>query len=268
MWSECLARLVTFGRSFRRWQSEPDGKFKVAVPPGCPYGKRADVRGFRTDFTRDVTVEPGETIDVGEVKLQKNGDGDKCLPTPGRQAILRRSPLAAPIVSPQEGVGPQNASHQRAWAPLCHQLMRLLRHPDSGSRERSASAQGLDLLLALRPLRAQRSCDEQRAQCRFWSGDGKRHRTEKCGVKTGAVSRDIRETQERESACVVPHARAFMLSRASVSPLDGVCKSTSPCMVSTPAAFRCTRCHDRRRVVPLQNRSGDGHPHALGRSLE
>jgi hypothetical protein len=41
-----------------------------------------------------------------------------------------------------------------------------------------------------------------------------------------------------------PHARALMLSRASVSPLDGVCKSTSPCMVSTPAAFRCTRCHD------------------------
>ncbi len=51
--------------------SEPDGKFKVAVPPGCPYGLRADVRGFRTDFTRDVTVEPGKTIDVGEVKLQK-----------------------------------------------------------------------------------------------------------------------------------------------------------------------------------------------------
>jgi beta-lactamase regulating signal transducer with metallopeptidase domain len=51
--------------------SEPDGNFKVAVPPGCPYGVRADVRGFRTGFTRDLTVEPGKTVDVGEIKLQK-----------------------------------------------------------------------------------------------------------------------------------------------------------------------------------------------------
>ncbi len=45
VWSECLARLVTFGRSFRRLRAST-GKFKVAVPPGCPYGLRADVRGF------------------------------------------------------------------------------------------------------------------------------------------------------------------------------------------------------------------------------
>ncbi|HEV3298230.1 MAG TPA: M56 family metallopeptidase [Planctomycetaceae bacterium] len=51
--------------------SEPDGNFKVAVPPGCPYGLRADVRGLRTGFTRDLTVEPSKTIDVGEIKLER-----------------------------------------------------------------------------------------------------------------------------------------------------------------------------------------------------
>jgi hypothetical protein len=54
-------------------------------------------------------------------------------------------------------------------------------------RENDPLARRLDLLLALRPLRARRGCDEQRAQCRFWSGNGKRHRAEKCGVKAGAI---------------------------------------------------------------------------------
>ena len=35
-----------------------------------------------------------------------------------------------------------------------------------------------------------------------------------------------------------------LLPPESLSPFDGVCKSTSPRMFSTPAAFRCTRCHD------------------------
>src|SRR6202034_977255 len=43
--------------------SEPDGKFKVAVPPGCPYALLVNVRGFRTDITRDLIVESGKTID-------------------------------------------------------------------------------------------------------------------------------------------------------------------------------------------------------------
>src|SRR5580704_15076926 len=60
----------------------------------------------------------------------------------------------------------------------------------TGERQRMTSllACRLDLLLALRPLRARRGRDEQSAQCRFWSGDGKRHWAEKCGVKARAIS--------------------------------------------------------------------------------
>jgi hypothetical protein len=50
--------------------NQPDGTFQYAVPVGCQYGLRVDALKFRTDFFKDCSVEPGKTIDVGEIKLR------------------------------------------------------------------------------------------------------------------------------------------------------------------------------------------------------
>jgi hypothetical protein len=165
------------------------------------------------------------------------------LATPRTRHFFRQSPLAAPIVSPREGVGPQDLWRQRAWAPLCHQLMRLRRHPDSGSRERSASAQ---TRLPARPSATACPARLRRTACtvpvleRRWQtasdrkmrSESRRHFPETSGRPNCP---DVRVLSQRTRPLLPPE---------SLSPFDGVCKSTSPRMVSTPAAFRCTRCHD------------------------
>ena len=53
--------------------SQRDGTFQVAVPPGCRYSVSVNAHGFERGFVNDFPVESGKTIDVGVIKLRRDG---------------------------------------------------------------------------------------------------------------------------------------------------------------------------------------------------
>ena len=50
--------------------TQPDGKFECVVPAGCQYDLVARNRRYDRGGVQRIAVEPGKTIDVGDVKIR------------------------------------------------------------------------------------------------------------------------------------------------------------------------------------------------------
>jgi hypothetical protein len=51
--------------------TQSDGKFEFVVPAGCRYSLSINARQLGFGWVKDLAVEPGKTIDVGDVKIAR-----------------------------------------------------------------------------------------------------------------------------------------------------------------------------------------------------
>ena len=61
---------VDFSPATEPVDTQPDGKFECAVPAGCQYALNVEGPGRGYGWIKDVSVEAGKTIDVGDVKIR------------------------------------------------------------------------------------------------------------------------------------------------------------------------------------------------------
>jgi beta-lactamase regulating signal transducer with metallopeptidase domain len=62
---------VDFSPGTEPVDTQPDGKFECVVPAGCRYSLSIDAHRLGYGWVKDLSVEAGKTIDVGDVKIRR-----------------------------------------------------------------------------------------------------------------------------------------------------------------------------------------------------
>ena len=63
-----------FGRELRSVATDAEGRFQTTLLPGCKYNISGMGGSFQyVELAKELSVEPGQTLDLGTLKLDKKG---------------------------------------------------------------------------------------------------------------------------------------------------------------------------------------------------